>query len=1060
MVKRTVDYPITTLGHLHVSATLQLSSTSTEDIDQEKMAEESVGLVEEEIVSTKEGTRGWAAQATESDSREVTTPQCEENIQLPAMKDGIEVNTNSLVFPGRIEIPNSEGFSEFQFPSSLPRAAEIFPWTTVNGVVQPSQLHIPETAHNVPTSEDAIITEAAANAVQAESDHASMDTNDGREQEPSSSLLALVVAAVGGLRDTGGMMSEIDQAELYPVPSATQDIASSTEQLIAAPGAHFSDMQMILAINEETGVTGTNPELGILPGSNTTFPDVHANHDVESGEEVKTSPKEQVSVEAHPASLHREIRSQDSDELGIHIQMSPLSEAAQDRPGGEQSIEVTVFTGAEEVPFNGSDDEETPPMAESNRRLSQIDEKDNLAEGHSMDLDDFTSIGATQTERLPTEDEQSQVQMSRVSTAIFKESIVEDGPFPEHTVRSGSPEQAIVCPDTQSIDRGNLEATIAPDASPSVQFDTQITSLPSPVLVDLLSMQPLSSAEIAADLSDLINTVPKKCEQTLESQASSDNLLEKIATGSQAAIQGEDNPISPETIHTTNDFSSASGDSRSMEERKLRASALQEISIITSNSSNIKPTETVGSLVVRDSEEIPSSSQETAEMPMLDTMDGQYPVTNAPVLENDISREHESTESVDEHARRDEQQRAIRNLAAHNKSEDISDTSGPEPKNTSNLKTTISNTDSDSTRSQNLSVSKDEAYTNLSPPGKKGLFRQDGPVDKQTNEKNTETKDGDEVMHGAFDAKLGPAAHRNSKAVASINNLSHQAIPEVMEVASKASDVPTRTKSPGSSDSVNNDVVMGEPQDGRQHHFLAQDKLTANDRQDVLVTTTEESQEPSSKRKRVIPDSEDDEGGLEESPLRPSMQQESPEVALSPADHSQIITTISLSTEAKHTPIPETPFSSSKIEGVLPPTKKNRPKTPNTSFKLPTLSKDKDKDDSRPLRSSPSPSPSPSTSTTQHQDPVMAELKAIKIASLKSKNAALRLEIENKRKKLEEAEEGLTQPAAETVRMHIKLLHEYNDIRDVGQGLIGMIADNRGVRIGDLYEEFGVDLRD
>jgi hypothetical protein len=39
-------------------------------------------------------------------------------------------------------------------------------------------------------------------------------------------------------------------------------------------------------------------------------------------------------------------------------------------------------------------------------------------------------------------------------------------------------------------------------------------------------------------------------------------------------------------------------------------------------------------------------------------------------------------------------------------------------------------------------------------------------------------------------------------------------------------------------------------------------------------------------------------------------------------------------------------------------------------------------------------------------------------------------------------------PAAETVKKHIKLLHEYNDIRDVGQGLIGMIAENRGVRIG------------
>jgi len=52
------------------------------------------------------------------------------------------------------------------------------------------------------------------------------------------------------------------------------------------------------------------------------------------------------------------------------------------------------------------------------------------------------------------------------------------------------------------------------------------------------------------------------------------------------------------------------------------------------------------------------------------------------------------------------------------------------------------------------------------------------------------------------------------------------------------------------------------------------------------------------------------------------------------------------------------------------------------------------------------------------------------------------------------------QPATETVKRHIKLLHDYNDIRDVGQGLVGMIADNRGVRIGELYEEFGVGLKD
>lgn len=51
-------------------------------------------------------------------------------------------------------------------------------------------------------------------------------------------------------------------------------------------------------------------------------------------------------------------------------------------------------------------------------------------------------------------------------------------------------------------------------------------------------------------------------------------------------------------------------------------------------------------------------------------------------------------------------------------------------------------------------------------------------------------------------------------------------------------------------------------------------------------------------------------------------------------------------------------------------------------------------------------------------------------------------------------------PAAETVKQHIKLLHDYNDIRDIGQGLIGMIADNRGVRIGEIYGEFGVGFKD
>jgi hypothetical protein len=115
-------------------------------------------------------------------------------------------------------------------------------------------------------------------------------------------------------------------------------------------------------------------------------------------------------------------------------------------------------------------------------------------------------------------------------------------------------------------------------------------------------------------------------------------------------------------------------------------------------------------------------------------------------------------------------------------------------------------------------------------------------------------------------------------------------------------------------------------------------------------------------------------------------------------------------------------------------------------------------------------------------------------ASIQSRISALETEISTKRRKLEEVTKDLKyvllhlnvhptlprphqaseqvvekqptnigtcrQPPAETVKRHIKLLHDYNDIRDVGQGLVGMIADNRGVRIGELYEEFGVGLND
>ncbi|KAF5873718.1 putative dna repair protein swi5 protein [Botrytis fragariae] len=105
-------------------------------------------------------------------------------------------------------------------------------------------------------------------------------------------------------------------------------------------------------------------------------------------------------------------------------------------------------------------------------------------------------------------------------------------------------------------------------------------------------------------------------------------------------------------------------------------------------------------------------------------------------------------------------------------------------------------------------------------------------------------------------------------------------------------------------------------------------------------------------------------------------------------------------------------------------------------------------------------STSSDTSSSQRQDAFLAEIKAMKLTSIQTRNANLRAEIAQKREKIQEITEGLEKPAKQTVKRHIKLLHDYNDIKDVGQGLLGMIADNRGVRVGELYEEFGVGIAD
>ena len=50
--------------------------------------------------------------------------------------------------------------------------------------------------------------------------------------------------------------------------------------------------------------------------------------------------------------------------------------------------------------------------------------------------------------------------------------------------------------------------------------------------------------------------------------------------------------------------------------------------------------------------------------------------------------------------------------------------------------------------------------------------------------------------------------------------------------------------------------------------------------------------------------------------------------------------------------------------------------------------------------------------------------------------------------------------ARNIIAQHIKLLHTYNEIKDIGQGLMGLIADARGVRIVEVQEEFGIGVKD
>ncbi|PLB51833.1 hypothetical protein P170DRAFT_471758 [Aspergillus steynii IBT 23096] len=75
------------------------------------------------------------------------------------------------------------------------------------------------------------------------------------------------------------------------------------------------------------------------------------------------------------------------------------------------------------------------------------------------------------------------------------------------------------------------------------------------------------------------------------------------------------------------------------------------------------------------------------------------------------------------------------------------------------------------------------------------------------------------------------------------------------------------------------------------------------------------------------------------------------------------------------------------------------------------------------------------------------------IADLESQTAQVEAQIAGIKAKLK------SDPST-TVQRHIRLLHEYNEIKDIGQGLMGLIADARGVRQIEVQREYGVADRD
>jgi hypothetical protein len=70
-------------------------------------------------------------------------------------------------------------------------------------------------------------------------------------------------------------------------------------------------------------------------------------------------------------------------------------------------------------------------------------------------------------------------------------------------------------------------------------------------------------------------------------------------------------------------------------------------------------------------------------------------------------------------------------------------------------------------------------------------------------------------------------------------------------------------------------------------------------------------------------------------------------------------------------------------------------------------------------------------------------------------------QLKNKSKQLDEEISSLSEIYSEDeLKEHIDMLHQYNEIKDTGQTLLGKLAELKGTTTKAMYEEFGLSLDD